>query len=176
VADHYHEKIFTTVARDLADCNSAIRRAFASAVCDNNELRHTVDITRQWRELIIEPIRVASTVVIAPVLIVIDALDESGSESSREQVLRLLTTQLTELLGNFRVHITSRPLEEIHKPLHTMSHVRHISMNDTHARRAHSKQAVRFLSNGVEVSVSWRFEVDGTRKGDAGRDLVEREI
>jgi len=130
VADQRHEKIFTTIARDLADCNPAIRRALASAVRDNNELRHTADITRQWRELIIEPIRVASTVVTAPVLIVIDALDESGNDSSREHILRLLTTQLTELPGNFRVIITSRPLEDIHKSLHTASHVRHLSMDD----------------------------------------------
>ena len=130
VADHRHEKIFTTIARDLADCNPAIRRALASAVCDNNELRHTADITRQWRELIIEPIHVASTVVTAPVLIVIDALDESGNDSSRQPILRLLTTQLTELPANCRVIITSRPLEDIHKSLHTASHVRHLSMDD----------------------------------------------
>jgi len=130
VADHRHEKIFTTIARDLADCNPAIRRALASAVRDNNELRHTADITKQWRELVIEPIRVTSTVVTAPVLIAIDALDESGNDSSREQILRLLTTQLTELPGNFRVVITSRPLEDIHKSLHTASHVRHLSMDD----------------------------------------------
>ena len=130
VADHRHEKIFTTIARDLADCNPAIRRALASAVRDNNELRHTADITRQWRELVVEPIRVASTVVTAPVLIVIDALDESGNDSSREQILRLLTTQLSKLPGNFRVMITSRPLEDIHKSLHTASHVRHLSMDD----------------------------------------------
>ena len=130
VADHRHEKIFTTVARDLADCNSAIRRALASAVRDNNELMHTADITRQWRELIIEPIRVASTVVTAPVLIVIDALDESGNDSSREQILHLLTMHLTKLPGNFRVMITSRPLEDIYKSLHTASHVHHLSMDD----------------------------------------------
>jgi hypothetical protein len=69
-------------------------------------------------------------VVTAPVLIVIDALDESGNDSSREQILRLLTTQLSELPGNFRVIITSRPLEDIHKSLHTASHVRHLSMDD----------------------------------------------
>src|SRR5882757_8359704 len=130
VADRRHEKIFTTIARDLADCNPAVRRALADVVHDNNELRHSADITRQWRELLVGPIRVASTAIDAPVLIVIDALDESGDPESREQILRLLASRLSDLPANFRVIITSRPLEDIHKYLNTASHIRHLSMDD----------------------------------------------
>src|SRR5882757_7107163 len=129
VADRRHEKIFTTIARDLADCNPAVRRALADVVHDNNELRHSADITRQWRELLVGPIRVASTDVDAPVLIVIDALDESGDRKSREQILRLLASQLNDLPANFRVIITSRPLDDIHKSLQTASHIRHLSID-----------------------------------------------
>ncbi|OJA13981.1 hypothetical protein AZE42_04598 [Rhizopogon vesiculosus] len=130
VVGRRHEKIFTTIGRDLADSNPAVRRALDDVVHDNNELRHCADILRQGRELLVGPIRVASTAVDAPVLIVIDALDESNDRKSREQILSLLASQLNNLLANFRVIITFRPLEDIHKSLKTASHIHHLSMND----------------------------------------------
>jgi hypothetical protein len=75
--------------------------------------------------------------VAAPVLIVIDALDESGDAISREQILRLLagklrtsSSQLIDLPANFRILITSRPLRDIVDILGSTSNVRHISMDD----------------------------------------------
>ena len=59
----------------------------------------------------------ASEAVDTPVLVVIDALDESGEARSREQILRMLadpfSTELTKLLANLRVLVTSRPLDDI---------------------------------------------------------------
>ncbi|KAG1727941.1 uncharacterized protein EDB91DRAFT_1060886, partial [Suillus paluster] len=71
-----HEKIFTTIARDLADCDPIMREALACAVHNNNELKHTNDISRQWQELLAGPLGEASKGITAPVLITIDALDE----------------------------------------------------------------------------------------------------
>jgi len=131
------DKIFTTIASDLADSNPIVRRALVQAVHDNNGLKHTSDLTKQWQELVLGPIGTALTTVPAPVLIVIDALDESGDAKSREQILRLLagklnasSPQLTELPANLRILVTSRPLEDIQNALHTASHVRHVSMDD----------------------------------------------
>ena len=47
---------------------------------------------RQWREFISGPVDAAAKVVSAPVLIVIDALDESGDARSREDILRVLAS------------------------------------------------------------------------------------
>ena len=128
-ADRRHEKIFTTVARDLADRDPIMRRALAHAVRDN-EIRHTKDITRQWQELILGPVNIVSKDIPAPVLIIIDALDESGDTNSRQQILHLLASQPTKLPANFRIVVTSRPLEDIQKSLHTVSHILHRSMDD----------------------------------------------
>ncbi|KAG1723457.1 hypothetical protein EDB19DRAFT_352385, partial [Suillus lakei] len=132
-----HEKIFTTIARDMADSNPTMRRALAHAVHDRNELRHTTDIARQWQELIVGPTGMTPKDIAPPVLIVIDVLDESGEANSWEQVLHLLagklrtsTSQLAELLANFRILVTSRPLEDIGNTLYIPSHVRHISLDD----------------------------------------------
>ncbi|KAG2340254.1 WD40 repeat-like protein [Suillus weaverae] len=136
-AERRHEKIFTTIARDLADCDIIMRGALARAVHDDNEVKHTVDISRQWQELVVGPIGEASKAITAPVLIVIDALDESGDTKSREQILRLLSGNpntssppLSPLPSNFRIIVTSRPLEDIHNTLHAAPHIRHVSLDD----------------------------------------------
>ncbi|KAG1743388.1 hypothetical protein EDB19DRAFT_557829 [Suillus lakei] len=49
-AERRHEKIFTTIARDVADCDISMRGALARAVHDDNELKHTIDISRQWQD------------------------------------------------------------------------------------------------------------------------------
>jgi len=135
-AERRHEKIFTTIARDLADRDPIMRRTLASAVRDN-ELRHTRDIARQWKNFILGPVGAASEAVDTPVLVVIDALDESGEARSREQILRMLagnvdpfSTELTKLPAHFRVLVTSRPLDDIQKSLNGVSHVHHVSIDN----------------------------------------------
>ncbi|KAG2350104.1 hypothetical protein BDR05DRAFT_986385 [Suillus weaverae] len=136
-ANRHQDKIFTTIARELADCNPIVRRALAQAVRDHDGLKRTPDITKQWQELIVGPTSIASKDIVAPVLIVIEALDESGKANSREQILRLLggklntsTSQVVEIPANFRILLTSRPLEDIHNTLHAAPHVRHVSLDN----------------------------------------------
>ena len=130
-AERRHEKIFTTIAHDLAHRDPMIQRTLANAVRDN-ELRHTKDIARQWKNFILGPVGAASKVVDTPILVVIDALDKSGEARSREQILHMLagnvdtlSTELMKLPAHFRALITSRPLDDIHKSLHDMRHVHH---------------------------------------------------
>ena len=136
-AERRHESIFPTMARDLADRDPIMRRALARAVLDDDELRHTKNITRQWKEFILGPVH-ASQATGAPVLMVIDALDETGDVRSREQILRMLagnlnpfSSELTKLPTNLRILVTSRPLDDIRDVLGTASHIRHVSVDDT---------------------------------------------
>ena len=136
-AERRHERIFTTIARDLADRDPIMRRTLARAVLDDNELRHTKDITRQWKKFILGPVGALQTID-APVLMVIDALDETGDERSREQILRMLagnlnpfSSELTKFPTNLRILVTSRPLDDIRDVLDIASHVRHVSVDDT---------------------------------------------
>ncbi|KAG2337995.1 WD40 repeat-like protein [Suillus weaverae] len=136
-ADCRQDKIFTTIASELADCSPIMRRALAQAVRDHNGLKRTPDITKQWQELIVGPTSIASKAIAAPILIVIEALDESGEANSREQILRLLagklntsTSQLVEIPANFRILLTSRPLEDINNTLHAAPHIHHVSLDD----------------------------------------------
>jgi hypothetical protein len=154
-AERRHEKIFTTIARDLADCDMTMRGALTHAVRDDNELKHTIDVSRQWQELVVGPMREASKATTAPVQIVIDALDESGDANTREQILRLLSrktdapsSQPAELPANARIIIISRPLQDIRDALYA-SHVHHISMDDIPPASTHNDIQL-YISNRLE--------------------------
>jgi hypothetical protein len=75
---------------------------------------------------------------VGPVVIVIDALDESGAAKTRSDLLRILSgklqncgiPQITELPKNFRLIVTSRPLRDIQKAFAGAQHIRSISMDD----------------------------------------------
>ncbi|CCM06117.1 uncharacterized protein FIBRA_08366 [Fibroporia radiculosa] len=134
---HLYQKIFTTIARDLADHDPLVRRALADVIRDSNELRHTSDMQRQWDKLVVGPTRAASKVVGSPVLIVIDALDESGGWEIRQDFLRTLTGRrdkpsppTTELPPNVRILVTSRPLPDIQDALKGIPHIRYRSLDD----------------------------------------------
>ncbi|KAG6326750.1 hypothetical protein ID866_12340 [Astraeus odoratus] len=67
----------------------------------------------------------------APVLIVIDALDESGSKESRLHILQALTSmEVAPLPPNVRILITSRPLNDIIEKLHSPSRIQSKSMDE----------------------------------------------
>ncbi|KIN99928.1 hypothetical protein M404DRAFT_1004236, partial [Pisolithus tinctorius Marx 270] len=62
--------------------------------------------------------------IVGNVVVVIDALDESGTEMSRRRILSLLTsTEAARLPANFRILLTSRPLPDIE---YVLGHSRHV--------------------------------------------------
>jgi hypothetical protein len=134
-ADRRHEKVFSTIARDLADRDPEMRRALAEAVKDASSLKTTSDIVQQWDKLLMEPLGKLSGSIVRPVVILIDALDESGGAATRLRLLKILAGKLgakriTELPANFRIIITSRPLRDIETELSGAQHIRRMSMDD----------------------------------------------
>jgi hypothetical protein len=136
--DRRHEKIFSTIARDLTDCDPGMRRALADAVKTTSSLKETSDIIQQWQKLLIEPLEKSSGSTEEPIVIVIDALDESGGVETRKALLSILagkhqdTTvpKITDLPGNFRFIVTSRPLDDIKNKFGGIQHIRQMSMDD----------------------------------------------
>ena len=131
-----HMKIFTTMARDLANCDPQFRKKLAKTIDENRSLSDTPDILRQWEELIVKPAKAMSETMTGPIVIVIDALDESGDEDSRHHLLRILAGKQTNVEGrimslppNFRFLLTSRPLSDIDDEFRSVTHVRRESMD-----------------------------------------------
>ena len=121
------EKMFTTIARDLADFDLRLRQAVADAVSTDSAL--LVDILLQWQRLVLEPLRKSSP-HLGPAVLVIDALDESGPAASLEAILHVIAEESTQLPPNVRVLVTSRPTSDIRAALQDRPHVRAMSLDN----------------------------------------------
>ncbi len=106
----YH--LFTTLARDLSDRYPSFKTALGRAVKDNSSLRvGTRDYRTLFESLVLEPLK--DLHIVGPILVVIDALDESGDVTGGNGLHTFLVEALSKLPSNFRVLITSRPEHDI---------------------------------------------------------------
>ena len=115
------DKLFSTVARDLADFDQGIRRALHEVVKDNKALRVTSKVSQQFDNLLIKPLE--KLTIAGPLVIVIDALDECGDAKTRRDLLRDLAHKTRALPTNFRILLTSRPEADIEDLFHASDHV-----------------------------------------------------
>ncbi|KIN97133.1 hypothetical protein M404DRAFT_37720, partial [Pisolithus tinctorius Marx 270] len=130
-AEHLEEQLIRTVSWDLAERDPAFRRALADAVAKDDALKTTSDIALQWKRLISEPLHKISGQIVGNVLVVVDALDESGAEPSRRHLLSVLASARTaELPHNVRILVTSRSLPDIEHVFNAAQHVRSTSLDD----------------------------------------------
>jgi hypothetical protein len=124
----YH--LFTTLARDLADRYPSFKIALGKVIKDNTALRvGTRDYDTLFESLILEPLK--DLHIVGPILVVIDALDESGDTTSRFGLHAFLAKNLIRLPPNFRVVITSRPEHAIVSALVEAQSVKIKYMDDT---------------------------------------------
>ena len=124
----YH--LFTTLARDLSDRYPSFKTALGRVVKDNSSLRvGTRDYETLFQSLILEPLE--DLHIVGPILVVIDALDESGSATGRTGLHTFLAKNLVRLPSNFRVLITSRPEDGIESALVGAPSVRIRHMTDS---------------------------------------------
>ena len=128
LAERRHEKVFSTMAHDLASQNPEIKRLLAATIRKRNWLKRTTDIIQQWERLLVEPS--AQLPTDHPILLIIDALDESGDAQSRNHLLFILGHRTKELPSNVRNLITSRPLNDISQALQSSIHIRSKVIDD----------------------------------------------
>ncbi|TBU21718.1 hypothetical protein BD311DRAFT_827947 [Dichomitus squalens] len=117
--DRHPESVISTIARDLANRNPDFRRALANVLRDQRELEESTDFAAQWEGLILEPLK--HVTLVGPVLVVIDAFDESSftDARSRRLLLSLLTEGSAQLPPNFRILVTSRPERDVARAVST---------------------------------------------------------
>lgn len=123
----YH--IFTTLARDLADREPSFKTALGKAIKDDTSRRVGArDYRTLFESLILRPLK--NLQIVGPVLIVIDALDESGDANGSNGLHTFLASRLSDLPSNFRFLITSRPEQAIEHAFASAKSVRIVQMND----------------------------------------------
>ena len=107
------QNVFSTISRDLADHDPQFKSALWEIVKDNKALRTSASPSEQVEKLIIGPSKGFHS--IGPLIIVIDALDESGEKRNRRQLLDVLSQQFTQrkLPAHIRFLITARPEKDI---------------------------------------------------------------
>ena len=146
-------KMLSTIARDLANRDPTFRRALARAIEDDNTLRTTTDVMQQWERLLLGPLSRVSGEMVGNIVLVIDALDESGLHSSREHILSVLTSsEAASLPSNFRILLTSRPLSDIMTALCAVQHVKVVSLDNV---------PVTFTERDIRLYVSKKVKAFG---------------
>jgi DNA polymerase III delta prime subunit len=106
---HNAYQLFTTLARDLSDRHSTFKIALGKLVQDNSSLRSSRDYRTLFERLLLEPLKSLNSPLPGPILIVIDALDESGDAIGKSGLHTFLAQRLVDLPSSFRVLVTSRP-------------------------------------------------------------------
>jgi len=93
-------------------------------------------LNQQWKEFIVKPAMTFSGAMTGPIVIIIDAVDESGNADSRSHLLQALAgtledseTKITNLPSNFRIILISRPLKDIVDALMGVEHIKAKSMD-----------------------------------------------
>jgi hypothetical protein len=136
--------LFTTLARHLADRYPSFKIALGQVVKNNTDLQGgTRDYRTQFESLILEPL--TELHIVGPILVVIDALDESGDTTGGTKLHAFLAENLERLPANFRVVITSRPEHAIVSVLDGAPSVKVKYMNDTELAAETDKDIITFL-------------------------------
>ena len=130
LAERRHEKVFTTMAHDLASQYPGVKQRLVATIQDRKWLKQTTDIIQQWERLLVEPCAQLPRATDCSILLIIDALNESGDTQSRDHLLSILAHRARELPSHVRILITSRPLDDIAQALRSRSHIRSMVIDD----------------------------------------------
>lgn len=114
--------LFSTIAHDLADHDPQYKHALWDIVKTKRALRESNDPLTQFTSFILGPAnRVAC---VGPVLVVIDGLEYSGSESAHKDLLTVLAKEGAKLPLSYKFLITCRPDDGVCAAFKGKSHVR----------------------------------------------------
>jgi len=108
--------LFSTISLDLSDLDPGWKSTLCAVVTGDRSLCTTQAMKEQFDNFIVKPAAALTTV--GPIVIVIDALDESGSYIERKPLLDMLIERAVELPKNFRILITTRPEIDVTEALH----------------------------------------------------------
>jgi hypothetical protein len=159
MAQRRDQKVFSTIARELADRDEHMRQALMDVIHRDISLKNTTDILQQWKEMVLRPAQRLSEGMAGPIVIIIDALDESGADESRIQLLRILSgkvsdkeSQIAKLPPHIRILVTSRPQPDICMALNGIEHIQPKAMSSI-PRESSERDISRFILqelSGVE--------------------------
>lgn len=116
--------LFPTIARNLAAIDPQIKSALSKVISSRPSDVTSTDIETQFESFVLLPAQ--QVTLSGPIVIVIDALDESGTGSSedRRSLLSVLANKAGSLPRNLRIIVTARPEDDIYTRLVDRQHIR----------------------------------------------------
>ena len=166
-------RFFTTLARNLSVSHPAFKASLSRVIKRNPDILTAEDFTALLRSLILEPLR--DLQFVSPIVIVIDALDESDDASSmglhtgedRVPFHTFLGQHLSDLPSTFRILMTTRPEAQISVAFPPSPFVCHMSMDDPELAGGVDDDILAYLRTKLQVG---RAIVDE----DALRELTRK--
>jgi hypothetical protein len=146
------QKLFSTIARDLVRLGDGFADHI-SLVLENDRSLASACPSRQFDQLILEPSLTCR--IGRPIVIVIDGFDE-GYDLETLQVLR---DKVPKLPQNFRVVLTSRPLDDIVTNLAENGHLQRMSL-DIHGEQNKRDISLYIRNRLCHISSQKRLPTD----------------
>ncbi|KAL5485796.1 hypothetical protein ACEPAI_6838 [Sanghuangporus weigelae] len=139
--------IVRTIAYELACRYPSVAREIIKTVKGNNNIKDN-ELKDQFKDLLLDPLKTGANDVVGPIVIILDALDESGSSVERRHFLRLLRAEFAQLPPKVRILVTSRPEEDIEACLSSQKHVFRIEL--AHGTEDSRHDVDLYISNEVK--------------------------
>jgi WD40 repeat protein len=158
--------LFATISHQLAELHEGWKASLIKTPESSSMTPERWTMQAQFNDLMVGP--ASQLDIFGPILIVIDALDESGSETEREQVLETLK-HIIDLPPNFRFFITSRPEADIVNALGYIPWVYRKQLDDLDASLT-DEDITRF----VRFRLQTMPEIDPLVVDSLTRDIVLR--
>jgi len=164
--------LFSTMARNLADRNAALRQRIVHAVGTTKSLAGDA-ISVHFRELILKTSHTLPDD--QPVVLILDALDEGRADEAR-QVLKALRDEVPKLPGTFRILLTARLTPDLESYLLHHDPRRILPRHDLHhIRKLHIQPSNLTDSNAISI-YSWHKLKDLALQKDLGDEWPETRL
>jgi hypothetical protein len=140
-------KFVTSIAVDIANNVPALRQYISDAVKERTDIANE-SLRDQWHHLVIAPLSKlgeSDYPVPAPLVLVVDALDECGSYTNIRIILRLLSETRSLFKDRLRVLLTSRPERPIRHAFRRIPEVEHRDVVLQHISRSIVDQDIALL-------------------------------
>jgi hypothetical protein len=161
-------QLFTTLARDLSYHYPHFKLALGRVLKNDLSLRITRNYRTLFERLLLEPVK--DLQVEDPILIVIDALDESGDAIGQTGLHKFLAEHLVELPSNFRILITSRPENGIEDAFDKALSIGTLYMDDPDLAAKTEQDILLFLKEELPLD---SYERHGVELAKAAESLFQ---
>ncbi|EJU05444.1 WD40 repeat-like protein [Dacryopinax primogenitus] len=131
--------LFRNIAHDLCKGCPAFKAALSESVRDDRSMCGTNNINLQFEMFLIKPAGMLD--VSGMIGIIIDAVDESGTESERKQMLQVIAQRAKELPAYFRFVLVSRDLPDINRIL--------LPSDNIHVERVLTAESDDYVSDDI---------------------------